>query len=291
MKTLILLLTISSSILFAQNKFYFSLYTGFGQTSIYNKEDTKGHTYKYPAAWENPLGMTPTVKFNLGFETGMYWAKEKTGLQSLTAGIGSMMVQQNYTETKTQFTNRTGGAVTKLYYLNLPWLATFRIGNSKKIVPTVSAGISFLNLRTNSDEYKATDLDNFTGSNYTIIKTVNKNQIEYSESDPIYNSVITLNEVPYKKYVYCTNIAIGCDYHITENILVNASIYNLYSINDPEVRTPISGYRSNKPNLLQEFLPNNEVVNKVYFRAMADRPTTHIINTGAQIKFIYLFDH
>jgi hypothetical protein len=269
----------------AQTTFCISPAIGFGQTSIYNTEDVKGKIHV--PGFENPLPMQATFASNFGLDIGLYWVKQKTSLQSITVGIGSMLTKQNYNYIgyNTPVRIGTGKAYTNLNYLSVPILASVRIGNIKKFVPTIALGINYLYLQNYTDYISSTNTELATGisnSSSTIVKN------NLSEQTSLFTIPTKYNDWMYIKNIFCSFVKLGCDYQINKKMKLNASIYNIYSLNNPENRNLIIGI--NPASGETQFFPYQEYIHKTYNRgSIPVRPTTHIINTGLQLQFTYLF--
>jgi hypothetical protein len=89
LKPILLLLPIAVSYqTAAQVGFSISPNFGYGNTSVYNKEDTKG--YKHTNGYINPLPMVASYKPSYGIDIGLSWQRENTGLLGIYNGYSNM---------------------------------------------------------------------------------------------------------------------------------------------------------------------------------------------------------
>jgi hypothetical protein len=257
---------------------------GYGKTSVYNKEDTKGYTHANGNA--NLLPMMATYMSNYGINIGVNWQKESTGLQSIYTGFGSMPFKQNFVGkiSPQPNDNSTVTASTYLNYLTIPIHAKFRFGNSNKIVPFITAGLNIMLLQNYSDQYKAVLKSAVDTSTITITQSIINDKMELYNPVP---TVATFNSWYYNKMVYCTYFNIGCDYNINSHMSINLAMQNLYSITNPENRNTIEGTISSQTGVYQ-VKPFESFISKINYRGDADkRGATHLINTGINLSVTY----
>lgn len=256
----------------------------FANTQVYNKEDTKG--YKHKRGYENPMSMIPTFQMGYGLNVGMSFKKERTGLLAIYTGFGMLPFKQNFKGNYTAPNDNTvATAYTYLNYMSIPLHAKFRIGRSKKIVPTLSAGINMLLLKNYIDEYKIT----FTQTNGSTFDAKNTIIGNTWESNSGFAYIANMDSWFYNKMVFCSYLSLGVNYHITEKMSVNLGIQNLYSFTDPENRKEISG-KFETQLVSFKIKPYEIYVTKFNSRQAAqadDRKLTHLIHTGLQLSFTY----
>ena len=295
MKKILILLALPLASL-AQKTFFIRPVVGYGNTMLYNKEDTK-KAKNTSSAGTNPIPMQTTTSPNFGMQFGIDFNKSKAGLQAVSIGIGYTPFKQKYKgyllTSVANYKNQIATVVVKLNYINVPLLAEFNLSKIHKITPIASVGINLGYLT--SYDLDAFGLPYFTNTATTYKRNIHNKSISSTVANDPYSSYTgTIDKWYYKKTAISSQIGFGAKMQLNNKLEFQLLLTNNYSFGDVENKKDITYTTTNAGNnnisitTFKPYVQNySYMCYRDYYAHGTVRPASHLIQTGLQLGLTY----